>query len=130
MKVQLTGQADDTRILLLRQPCTAISRGILDRYNRPTKLDAALIAKVRNDRIKGCRQVPTGGREYRACRLFGQVELVSARCERPGQTENSVKFSLTGHQVFRLLCVLGQRRLCIVRSIQSTENTYHERRKY
>jgi hypothetical protein len=54
IKVQLTGLADDKRILFLHQICIAISRGILDRYKRPAKLDAAPIAKVRNDRIKGC----------------------------------------------------------------------------
>jgi hypothetical protein len=38
-----------------------------------------------------------------------------------------VKFSLTEGQVLRLLSVLGQRRLCTVRSIQSTENAYDKR---
>ena len=38
-----------------------------------------------------------------------------------------VKFRLTDHQVLRLLCVLGQRRLCTVRSIQSAENAHEKR---
>jgi len=44
--------------------------------------------------------------------------------EWPGQTENNVKVCLTVNQVIRLLCVLGQRRLCIVRSIQALENAH------
>ncbi len=40
--------------------------------------------------------------------------------------EQSVKFGLTDLQALRLLCVLGQRSLCTVRSIQSTENAHHE----
>jgi hypothetical protein len=38
----------------------------------------------------------------------------------------AVKFYLTHGQVLHLLCVLGQRRLSTVRSIQSTENAHHE----
>jgi hypothetical protein len=36
----------------------------------------------------------------------------------------AVKFYLTHGQALHLLCVLGQRRLCTVRSIQSTENAH------
>ena len=59
------------------------------------------------------------------CRWEARYAMqVGSPRERSGQTGNSVKFCLTVNQVIRLLCIVGQRRLCIVRSIQALENAH------
>jgi len=53
MRVQLTGNADDTLIVRLRQSCGAITRGILDGYEGFPIEYVVCFGKVRNDSVKG-----------------------------------------------------------------------------
>jgi hypothetical protein len=74
----------------------------------------------------GCKRPVWVAREEHEVhrRRIRSAHAWSASFSRRSQWENSVKFCLTDHQVFGLLCVLGQRRLCTVRSTQSTENAH------
>jgi hypothetical protein len=63
------------RISHLRQPCSAISSGIAERYNVSTNQIAGAIAVVRNDSYKGCRHTYY----RRAEQLKGEMTLRSNR---------------------------------------------------